>query len=72
MAHGHLVERLRFEHAERNAIKILIAGNMGYLGPVVVRHLRKVFPYAALVGLDIECVAHCGTMPNVIETIDLG
>lgn len=33
-------------------MKILILGNMGYVGPVVVRHLRSVFPQAELVGYD--------------------
>jgi len=33
-------------------VKILITGNMGYVGPRVVRHLRQVFPDATLVGAD--------------------
>jgi len=40
-------------------MKVLIVGNMGYVGPVVVRHLRNVFPDATLVGLDIGYFAHC-------------
>lgn len=34
-------------------MKIFITGNMGYVGPGVVKHLRKVFPEATLVGFDM-------------------
>jgi nucleoside-diphosphate-sugar epimerase len=33
-------------------MRILITGNMGYVGPVVVAHLRDRFPAAELIGLD--------------------
>ncbi|MBI5456390.1 SDR family oxidoreductase [Candidatus Kaiserbacteria bacterium] len=33
-------------------MKILITGNLGYIGPVVVRHLRDVFRGATLIGFD--------------------
>lgn len=33
-------------------MKILVTGNMGYVGPVMVRHLRAVMPGAELVGYD--------------------
>lgn len=33
-------------------MKILITGNMGYIGPVVTAHLRTLFPSATLVGYD--------------------
>ncbi|WP_238150583.1 hypothetical protein [Xanthomonas campestris] len=33
-------------------MRILITGNMGYIGPVVARHLRQQYPDAWLVGLD--------------------
>ena len=32
--------------------KVLITGNMGYVGPVLVSHLRRVFPTARLIGYD--------------------
>ena len=32
--------------------RILITGNMGYLGPRVVHHLRRAFPGAELIGID--------------------
>ncbi len=33
-------------------MKILITGNQGYLGPVVLAHLRAVFPYAHFTAID--------------------
>jgi len=41
--------------------KILITGNMGYVGPAVVAHLREVWPDAYLAGLDTGYFAHCLT-----------
>ena len=40
-------------------MKILITGNMGYVGPLVVRQLRASFPDATLVGFDTGYFAHC-------------
>jgi nucleoside-diphosphate-sugar epimerase len=42
-------------------MNILITGNLGYVGPVVLRHLRTVFPNAKLVGFDTGYFAHCLT-----------
>ena len=42
-------------------MKILITGNMGYVGPGVVKHLRTVYPEATLIGFDIGYFAHCLT-----------
>ncbi|MEJ1929520.1 SDR family oxidoreductase [Nostoc sp. NIES-2111] len=33
-------------------MRILISGNMGYVGPALVKHLRQTFPDAYLAGLD--------------------
>ncbi|TGE25112.1 SDR family oxidoreductase [Hymenobacter aquaticus] len=41
--------------------RILITGNMGYVGPGVVRHLRQQFPQAELIGYDMAYFAHCLT-----------
>lgn len=41
--------------------RILITGNMGYVGPNVVRHLRQEFPQAELIGYDMGFFAHCLT-----------
>jgi nucleoside-diphosphate-sugar epimerase len=42
-------------------MRILITGNMGYVGPIVVRHLRRVMPAARLIGYDSGFFAHCLT-----------
>jgi nucleoside-diphosphate-sugar epimerase len=42
-------------------MKVLITGNLGYVGPWVSRHLRLRHPDAALVGVDIGYFAHCLT-----------
>lgn len=42
-------------------MKILITGNMGYVGPVVLRRLRESHPTAELIGYDIGYFAHCLT-----------
>jgi nucleoside-diphosphate-sugar epimerase len=41
--------------------RILITGNMGYVGPGVVRQLRQTFPDAELIGYDLGFFAHCLT-----------
>jgi nucleoside-diphosphate-sugar epimerase len=46
-------------------MKILITGNMGYIGPCVVSHLRSCFPDAILVGLDIGYFAGCLTTVGI-------
>jgi len=40
-------------------MKILIVGNMGYVGPVLTRHLRQAYPQASLIGFDAGMFAHC-------------
>ena len=42
-------------------MKILITGNMGYVGPPLVQHLRRKLPDAYLVGLDSAFFGHCVT-----------
>jgi nucleoside-diphosphate-sugar epimerase len=42
-------------------MRILITGNMGYVGSVLVRHLRAALPEARLVGYDAGFFAHCLT-----------
>ena len=39
-------------------MKILINGNLGYIGPVAVSHFRKVFPKAEIIGFDSGFFAH--------------
>jgi nucleoside-diphosphate-sugar epimerase len=45
-------------------MRILITGNMGYVGPVVVRHIRETMPSAYLAGYDSGFFAHCLTTTN--------
>lgn len=42
-------------------MKILITGNMGYVGPAVVRQLRRSHPASILIGADMGYFAHCLT-----------
>src|SRR5262245_7161751 len=42
-------------------MKILVTGNMGYVGPLVLRRLRTSQPDAELVGYDAGYFAHCLT-----------
>ena len=42
-------------------MRILITGNMGYVGPIVARHLRRRYPQCYLIGYDSAFFAHCLT-----------
>ncbi|MEI2751556.1 MAG: SDR family oxidoreductase [Nitrospira sp.] len=42
-------------------MKILVTGNMGYVGPLVLRRLRESYPGATLIGYDMGYFAHCLT-----------
>jgi nucleoside-diphosphate-sugar epimerase len=52
-------------------MKILITGNMGYVGPGVVNQLRKSFPESELIGFDTGYFAHCLTNSNILPEIKL-
>ncbi|WOH53670.1 NAD(P)-dependent oxidoreductase [Bradyrhizobium sp. sBnM-33] len=52
-------------------MKILITGNMGYVGPVVVRHLRSRWPDAELIGFDNAYFARCLTTRRPLPELDL-
>lgn len=49
-------------------MKILITGNMGYVGPGVVSQLRTAFPQAKLIGYDMAyfgaCLTHAEILPE--------
>lgn len=47
-------------------MKILITGNMGYIGPCVVDHLRGIYPEVKLIGLDMGYFANCLTNEKVL------
>jgi nucleoside-diphosphate-sugar epimerase len=42
-------------------MKILITGNMGYVGPSVIAQLRSAYPDARLIGIDTGYFGHCLT-----------
>lgn len=43
------------------AMKIVITGNMGYIGPSVVQRLRNTRPGCSIYGIDTGFFAHCLT-----------
>jgi nucleoside-diphosphate-sugar epimerase len=51
-------------------VRILITGNMGYVGPIVVSHLRQRFPAGELLGFDSGLFADClmtnGPLPETL------
>lgn len=47
-------------------MKILITGNMGYIGPYVIKHLRSAYPTATLVGFDIGYFGNCITCEDIL------
>lgn len=51
-------------------MKILITGNMGYIGPILVEHLRRAMPDATIYGYDSGLFAHCltaaGRLPEAL------
>src|ERR1041384_5334041 len=47
-------------------MNILITGNMGYVGPVLVRRLRESHPDANLIGLDLGYFGNCLSCNSVL------
>lgn len=52
-------------------MKIIIVGNLGYIGPSLVNQLRETYPDATLIGFDIGYFAHCLTNPLVLPELKL-
>lgn len=52
-------------------MKILIVGNLGYVGPSLVNQLRDTYPDGTLVGYDIGYFAHCLTNAAMLPEIKL-
>ena len=47
-------------------MKIMVTGNLGYVGPSVIQQLRSTYPCATLVGMDLGIFAHCLTGTKVL------
>lgn len=47
-------------------MKILVTGNMGYIGPCVIKHFRSAYPTATLAGLDTGYFGNCITSQDVL------
>lgn len=47
-------------------MKVLITGNMGYIGPAVISHLRSCYPDIILIGLDMGYFATCLTNTQIL------
>jgi nucleoside-diphosphate-sugar epimerase len=48
--------------------KILVTGNMGYIGPSVIKRLAESYPGSEIIGLDTgffaNCLTNCDTLPE--------
>lgn len=47
-------------------MKILVTGNMGYVGSVLVRHLRTSFKGVTIIGYDLGYFGHCLTGASLL------
>lgn len=52
-------------------MRILITGNLGYIGPVLTAHLRAVWPQAELIGFDTGYFAHCLTASPTLPEVSM-
>jgi nucleoside-diphosphate-sugar epimerase len=52
-------------------MKILITGNMGYIGPVLYREIRSSLPDAEIWGFDNGYFAHCLTNASYLPECDI-
>lgn len=52
-------------------MKILITGNMGYIGPVLVNHLKRVYPSSTIIGFDIGYFAQCFTSNGAFPEVNV-
>jgi nucleoside-diphosphate-sugar epimerase len=50
-------------------MKVLITGNMGYIGPVLIKHLKATHPGIRIVGYDMgyfaNCISGCEFLPEI-------
>jgi nucleoside-diphosphate-sugar epimerase len=63
-----LVKKFEFGSISSVLNNNLVTGNMGYIGPVVVKHIRDSFPDSKIIGLDIgyfgSCLANSHILPE--------
>ncbi len=52
-------------------MKIIVVGNLGYIGPTLVDQLRVTYPDGTLIGYDIGYFAHRLTNPAVLPELNL-
>ena len=52
-------------------MKILITGNMGYIGPVVIEYLRENYPDIQIIGYDTGFFAHCLTHASRLPEVGI-
>ncbi len=52
-------------------MRVLITGNLGYVGPVLTQHLRTTWPDAELLGFDTGYFAHCLTGVDRVPELGL-
>src|SRR5262245_1571286 len=52
-------------------MRILITGNLGYIGPLVVQELRRVHPSGELLGVDSGYFASCLTNAPAVPEVQL-
>ena len=64
---GDLTNCMEYHQGLRlNGMKIIVTGNMGYVGPVLISHLRSVFTNAEIIGIDQGFFGHCLTSAGAL------
>jgi nucleoside-diphosphate-sugar epimerase len=65
--------KIRAQKRGAKGMRIVITGNMGFVGPVVVKRLREVFPGGSLIGLDTGyfggCIAGADRLPETLVNV---
>src|SRR5215467_3357147 len=51
------------------AMKVMVTGNMGYVGPAVISHLRREFADCTIIGVDTGLFGHCLTQSDLPERL---
>lgn len=50
-------------------MKVMVTGNMGYVGPAVISHLRREFADCTIIGVDTGLFGHCLTQSDLPERL---